>query len=110
MQNFIQIRETIKPFKKIINIEGDKSLSIRWALLASQSTGKSTSFNLLRSEDVISTLSSLKKLGVKVKLLNNRCEIIGVGLNGFKYKNNTTQKMTTLSSSLIINIILDMKY
>ena len=90
MQNFIQIRETIKPFKKKINIEGDKSLSIRWALLASQSTGKSTSFNLLRSEDVISTLSSLKKLGVKVKLLNNRCEIIGVGVNGFKYKNNTT--------------------
>jgi len=46
MKNFIQIRETIKPFKKKINIEGDKSLSIRWALLASQSTGKSTSFNL----------------------------------------------------------------
>ena len=90
MKNFIQIRETIKPFKKKINIEGDKSLSIRWALLASQSTGKSTSFNLLRSEDIISTLSSLKKLGVKVKLLNNRCEIIGVGINGFKYKNNIT--------------------
>ena len=90
MQNFIQIRQTIKPFKKKINIEGDKSLSIRWALLASQSTGKSTSFNLLRSEDIISTLSSLKKLGVKVKLLKNRCEIIGVGVNGFKYRNNTT--------------------
>ena len=90
MKNFIQIRETIKPFKKKINIEGDKSLSIRWALLASQSTGKSISFNLLRSEDIISTLSSLKKLGVKVKLLNNRCEIIGVGINGFKYKNNIT--------------------
>ena len=90
MQNFIQIKETIKPFKKKINIEGDKSLSIRWALLASQSNGKSTSFNLLRSEDVISTLNSLKKLGVKVKVLNNRCEIIGVGVNGFKYKKNTT--------------------
>ena len=90
MQNFIQIKETIKPFKKKINIEGDKSLSIRWALLASQSNGKSTSFNLLRSEDVISTLNSLKKLGVKVKVLKNRCEIIGVGVNGFKYKKNTT--------------------
>ena len=90
MKNFIQIKETIKPFKKKLNIEGDKSLSIRWALLASQSNGKSTSFNLLRSEDVISTLNSLKKLGVKVKVLNNRCEIIGVGVNGFKYKKNTT--------------------
>ena len=90
MKNFIQIKETIKPFKKKLNIEGDKSLSIRWALLASQSNGKSTSFNLLRSEDVISTLNSLKKLGVKVKVLKNRCEIIGVGVNGFKYKKNTT--------------------
>ena len=38
------------------------------------------------SEDVINTLNCLKKLGVKIKLTKNFCEIIGVGLNGFKYK------------------------
>ena len=88
MKNSIEIFKLIKPFKKKINIEGDKSLSIRWALVASQATGKSKSFNLLKSEDVIDTLECLKKLGIKIKLTNNFCEITGNGLNGFKYKKN----------------------
>ena len=46
MLNKIKIKNTIKPFNKILEIEGDKSLSIRWALLASQANGKSKSLNL----------------------------------------------------------------
>ena len=84
----VKINKPINSFNKKIYIEGDKSLSIRWALISSQSEGKSVSYNLLRSEDVIDTLKCLKKLGVKVNLFKNRCEIIGVGLNGFKYKKN----------------------
>jgi 3-phosphoshikimate 1-carboxyvinyltransferase len=87
-KNKVLINGTVKPFNKIIKIEGDKSLSIRWALLASQAYGKSTAKNLLRSEDVISTLKCLKKLGVKIKLNKQKCEIIGQGLNSFKYKKN----------------------
>ena len=81
MKNSVEINETIKPFNKSIDIEGDKSLSIRWALLASQAKGKSRSFNLLRSEDVMNTLKCLKKLGIKIKLSNKFCEITGNGLN-----------------------------
>ena len=84
--SFIVVRKKIKPYNKKIIIEGDKSLSIRWALLSSQSFAKCRSFNLLLSEDVINTLNCLKKLGVKIKLTKNFCEIVGVGLNGFKYK------------------------
>ena len=40
MNNIFCLNQSIKPFKKKITIEGDKSLSIRWALLASQATGK----------------------------------------------------------------------
>ena len=90
MINSIIIKKKLKNFNKIINIEGDKSLSIRWALLASQAKGKSRSLNLLKSEDILTTLNCLKKLGVKIKFLKNICEINGVGLNGFKYRNNTT--------------------
>ena len=84
--SFIKIRNKIKKFNKNLITVGDKSLSIRWALLASQSLYKSRSYNLLISEDVINTLSCLKKLGVKIKLTKRFCEIYGVGLNGFKYK------------------------
>ena len=68
MNKILTITKTIKPFKKTISIEGDKSISIRWALIASQSEGKSTALNLLRSEDVMSTIECLRKLGVKVYL------------------------------------------
>ena len=90
MTNYVEILNTIKPFNKTIETEGDKSLSIRWALIASQAKGKSKSFNLLKSEDVINTLRCLKKLGVKVNHKNNSCEIISKGLNSFKYKKNLT--------------------
>ena len=88
MTNPIIIKKKIKPFNKTIYVSGDKSLSIRWALLASQALGKSVAFNLLKSEDVISTLDCLKKLGLKVNFFQNRCEITGYGLNKFNYKDS----------------------
>ena len=84
----IKIIKKIKPFNKTINIDGDKSLSIRWALLASQANGKSRAYKLLKSEDVLHTLNCLKKLGVKIKFKDDYCEIIGKGLNGYDYKDN----------------------
>ena len=82
--HIIKIKNKIKKFNKNLSIEGDKSLSIRWALIASQSKLKSRSINLLYSEDVINTLKCLKKLGLKIKISKNFCEINGVVLNGFK--------------------------
>ena len=75
MSKFLKIRNKIKPFKKEITIEGDKSISIRWALLASQSKEKSVATNILRSEDVLSTLNCLKKLGIKVKLTKKNVKL-----------------------------------
>ena len=89
MSNLIKINKKISSFNKKITMDGDKSLSIRWALLASQATGKSKAYKILRSEDVISTLNCLKKLGIKIKLKKDYCEIIGKGLNNFNYKKNT---------------------
>ena len=92
MTDYVIIKNIINSFNKTISIEGDKSLSIRWALIASQAIGKSKAINLLKSEDVMSTLECLRKLGVKVKIIKNECEIYGVGLNGYKYKSNSTNK------------------
>ena len=94
MNNKIQISKTIKPFNKVLEIEGDKSLSIRWALLASQAIGKSTAFNILKSEDVLSTLNCLRKLGVKVKLFRNFVSV---------FQQNKTRKKPNVSSKKINN-------
>ncbi len=88
MKKKIKISGGIRPFNKTLEIEGDKSISIRWALLASQASGKSKAINILKSEDVMNTLMCLKKLGVKIKFFKNVCEINGLGLNGYKYKKN----------------------
>jgi len=90
MSKFILIKKKIKKFNKQIYVSGDKSLSIRWVLLASQATGKSKGYNLLMSEDVLTALDSIKKLGIKVRKYKNYCEILGNGINGFKYKKNIT--------------------
>ena len=42
------------------------------------------------SEDVLAAINSIKKLGIKVKMQKNYCEIVGNGINGFKYKKNLT--------------------
>jgi len=88
MTNVLKINKKIISYNKKIIVDGDKSLSIRWVLLASQATGKSRADNLLISEDVAAAINSIKKLGIKVKLYKKFCEIYGNGINGFKYKKN----------------------
>ena len=88
MSKFLLIKKKIQEFDKKITVSGDKSLSIRWVLLASQAVGKSKGYNLLMSEDVLAAIDSIKKMGIKVKLHKSYCEIFGNGINGFKYKKN----------------------
>ena len=90
MRNHIEILSKIKPFKKKITISSDKSISIRSVLLASQAVGKSRLYNLLESEDVINTLKSISKLGIKYKKEKNCYIINGYGLNSFEAKSNVT--------------------
>ena len=85
---FLLVKEKVKKFNKFLEVDGDKSISIRWLLLASQSIGISKAENLLRSEDVLNAIKCLKKLGIKITLSNNQCVIHGRGINGFKYKRN----------------------
>ena len=87
MPSYLSINKRIDSFNKKIIVSGDKSLSIRWVLLASQAIGKSKAYNLLMSEDVIAALEAIKKLGIKVLIKKKYCEILGKGLNNFTYKN-----------------------
>jgi len=86
MSNKIILKKKINIFNKKIYVPGDKSLSIRWALIASLSSGISRAQNLLMSEDIMATLKALKSLGVKVSYNNKICKINGLGVNGYRYK------------------------
>ena len=84
------ISKTVQKFNKTLKVDGDKSISIRWLLLASQAIGVSKATNLLGSEDVFSAIECLKKLGVQINFNNNNCIIYGRGINGFKFKKDIT--------------------
>ena len=86
MQKSIKINNAIKKFNKKIKIDGDKSLSIRFALLASQAIGKSKAFNILRSSDLVSSLKILRKLGIKIQLKKITVKLLGKVLMDFIIK------------------------
>ena len=88
MKKRLFINSGYNSFKKTISIDGDKSISIRTLLLGSQAFGKTFIKNILLSEDIISSINCLKKLGIKISLKKKNCYIYGKGLNGFEYNRN----------------------
>ena len=89
MKKKAHIYEKIKKFNNKIIVPGDKSISIRFILMAAMAIGKSTAINILRSQDVLNSLYALKRLSINFKINKNNCEIYGKGLNGLNFKNNT---------------------
>ena len=86
----LKIKKKILPFKKTINVDADKSISIRSFLIAAISQNLSIASNVLESEDVISTINCLKKLGVKIKKIKPKKYLIfGNGLGSLLAKKNT---------------------
>ena len=90
MSNSLVIKKKLEYFNKKISVSGDKSISIRWVLLASLANGLSKAQNLLISEDVLAAIKAVRKLGIKVTLKGKLCKIYGKGVNGFNYKKNLT--------------------
>ncbi len=84
-------KNIIKPFNKIIEVDSDKSLSIRSFLIGSICQDISRVSNVLESEDVFSTIQCLKKLGVKIKKIKPKTySIYGKGLGSLFGKRNLT--------------------
>jgi 3-phosphoshikimate 1-carboxyvinyltransferase len=112
MNNSIIINKKINPFKKIIKVTGDKSLSIRWVLFSSLASGISKADNLLLSEDVLAAIEAIKKLGIRVNFKDNKCLIHGEGINGYKYKKNITidAKNSGTLGRLILGLLINTPY
>ena len=104
MKNLIEINSKIKTFDENIEVTGDKSLSIRCVLMASQAIGKSKIYNLLESEDVLNSLKAISKLGIQYRKYKNYYEIYGFGIKGFHYKKNI--KINAGNSGTLARLIL----
>lgn len=77
----LYLNTKIKKINNKIIIDSDKSISIRSFLIGAISNNISSVKNVLESDDVMSTIDSLKKLGVKIKKKGEKKYIIyGKGL------------------------------
>ncbi len=112
MSNSITIKNKIKKFNKVINVNGDKSISIRWVLFSSLAKGVSRAKNLLRSEDVMATIAAIRKLGIKVNISKNNCSIYGKGVDGYNYKKKIiiNAKNSGTLGRLILGLLINTPY
>ena len=85
------LNSKIPKFKKTIRVDPDKSLSIRSFLIGSICQNLSTANNILESEDVLSAITCMKKLGVRIKRVKAKKYLIyGKGLGSLYLKENET--------------------
>tara|TARA_B110000967_G_scaffold145618_1_gene149024 strand:+ start:2832 stop:4190 length:1359 start_codon:yes stop_codon:yes gene_type:complete len=85
----IIISGQIKTYNETINVDSDKSISIRSFLIGAISHNISEIKNVLESEDVFSCIKCLKKLGVKIKKVKAKHYLVyGKGLGSFYAKKN----------------------
>jgi 3-phosphoshikimate 1-carboxyvinyltransferase len=84
------INKRIPSYTKTIEVDSDKSISIRSFLIGSICQNISTSENVLESLDVKSAISACRKLGVKIEKTKPKCyKIYGNGLGSLHAKKNT---------------------
>ena len=76
-----------KPYNKTINVDSDKSISIRSFLIGAISHNISEIKNVLESEDIFSCVACLRKLGVKIQKVKAKHYLVyGKGLGSFYAK------------------------
>tara|TARA_B100000989_G_scaffold119572_1_gene88121 strand:- start:2327 stop:3658 length:1332 start_codon:yes stop_codon:yes gene_type:complete len=109
MHNPVKISNKIKKFNEKISVSGDKSISIRCVLLATQAIGISRIYNLLESEDVLNALKSIKRLGVNYKKKKNFYEIESFGLRSLNKLNRVVVNAGNSGTlaRLILGILVD---
>jgi len=112
MPNSIIVNKKIKAFNKKITVSGDKSISIRWVLFSSLGNGISSAHNLLMSEDVITAINAIKKLGIKVQYNKRICKVYGKGVDGYQFKKGlviNAENSGTLGR-LILGLLINTKF
>ena len=80
-------KKTISPggnVTGVVELPGDKSISHRYAILASLAEGVSEIRNYSSSADCRSTIECMRKLGVEIDITPERVRVLGKGLDGLQ--------------------------
>ena len=80
----MKLKTNIKHLNGSIRVPGDKSISHRSIIFGSLAEGETKVYDILRGEDVLSTMQVFRDLGVKIEDKDGVVTIQGVGMGGLK--------------------------
>ncbi|WP_049472752.1 3-phosphoshikimate 1-carboxyvinyltransferase [Streptococcus parasanguinis] len=80
----MKLRTNSKGLRGIIRVPGDKSISHRSIIFGSLATGETKVYDILRGEDVLSTIQVFRDLGVSIQDDGDVIQIQGVGFQGLQ--------------------------
>ena len=84
----MKLSTNVKGLKGRIRVPGDKSISHRSIIFGSLAKGVTTVRDILRGEDVLSTMQVFRDLGVQIEDDGNLVKIHGVGFEGLQAPKN----------------------
>ena len=80
----MKLKTNIKHLNGSIRVPGDKSISHRSIIFGSLAEGETKVYDILRGEDVLSTMQVFRDLGVEIEDKDGVVTIQGVGMDGLK--------------------------
>ena len=84
----MKLLTNVSQLQGTLRVPGDKSISHRSIMFGSLAKGKTTIRDILRGEDVLSTMQVFRDLGVDIQDDGELVTIIGVGFDGLKAPKN----------------------
>ncbi|VEE12758.1 3-phosphoshikimate 1-carboxyvinyltransferase [Streptococcus anginosus] len=102
----MQLRTNAKGLAGCIRVPGDKSISHRSIMFGSLAKGVTTVHDILRGEDVLSTMKVFRDLGVQIEDDGNVVTIHGVGFAGFQAPTNKLNMGNSGTSIRLISGVL----
>ena len=106
MRFSMQLRTKAHGLAGCIHVPGDKSISHRSIIFGSLAKGVTTIHDILRGEDVLSTMQVFRDLGVQIDDDGDVVTIHGVGFAGLKAPTNTLNMGNSGTSIRLISGVL----
>ena len=106
MRSSMKLTTTISHLNGSIRVPGDKSISHRSIIFGSLAEGQTKVYDILRGEDVLSTIQVFRDLGVEIGDKDGVITIQGVGMEGLKAPKNALDMGNSGTSIRLISGVL----
>lgn len=102
----MKLKTNINHLNGSIRVPGDKSISHRSIIFGSLAEGETKVYDILRGEDVLSTMQVFRDLGVEIEDKEGVITIQGVGMDGLKAPQNALDMGNSGTSIRLISGVL----